>query len=70
MRVLRAFGRFWYDFLIGERPELFVGPLVTLALVWLLVRAGWPDALAGLVLVGGVMVVAGIALARSLRPRR
>ena len=70
MRVLRAFGRFWYDFLIGERPELFVGPLVTLALVWFLVRAGWPDALAGVVLVGGVMVVAGIALARSLRPRR
>ena len=25
MRYLRAFGAFWYDFLIGDRPELFVG---------------------------------------------
>jgi len=24
-----AFGRFWWDFLIGDTPELFVGVLVT-----------------------------------------
>ena len=33
MRYLRAFGAFWYDFLVGDRPELFVGAIVALVLV-------------------------------------
>jgi hypothetical protein len=27
-RGLRAFGRFWLDFLVGDTPELFVATLV------------------------------------------
>jgi hypothetical protein len=27
-RWLRAFGRFWLDFLVGDTPELFVATLV------------------------------------------
>ncbi|HXC79819.1 MAG TPA: hypothetical protein VNU19_22515 [Candidatus Acidoferrum sp.] len=27
-RGLRAFGKFWLDFLIGDTPEIFVGTLV------------------------------------------
>ena len=29
-RGLRAFGRFWLDFLIGDTPEIFVGTLVVI----------------------------------------
>jgi hypothetical protein len=34
-RALRAFGAFWWDFLIGDTPDLFVATvvIVTLALV-------------------------------------
>ena len=27
-RWLRAFGRFWVDFLVGDTPELFVATLI------------------------------------------
>ena len=27
-KLLRGFGRFWWEFLIGDTPELFVGVLV------------------------------------------
>ena len=36
-RFLRAFLRFWSDFLIGDRLELFIGPIVALAGAALLV---------------------------------
>ena len=26
-RAVRAFGHFWWDFLVGDTPELFVGTL-------------------------------------------
>jgi hypothetical protein len=33
MRWLTAFGRFWWEFLIGDTPELFVGALVVVGVV-------------------------------------
>lgn len=36
MKYLNAFGRFWWDFLIGETPELFIGTVVSLAIIWLI----------------------------------
>lgn len=39
-RWLRAFGRFWWDFLVGDTPELFVGAVAVIGLLALLVRAG------------------------------
>lgn len=38
LRWLRAFGAFWWDFLIGDTPELLVGVLVIVAVVVLLVK--------------------------------
>ena len=35
-RGLRAFGRFWWEFLIGDTPELFVGAVVVVGGVALL----------------------------------
>jgi hypothetical protein len=36
MRYVRAFGRFWRDFLIGDTPELAVGAVLVLVLAFLL----------------------------------
>jgi hypothetical protein len=49
MRYVAAFGRFWYDFLIGDRPELFAGPVAAILLVAWLIQNGW-SALGGAVL--------------------
>jgi uncharacterized membrane protein len=35
-RGLRAFGSFWWDFLVGDTPELFVAVLVIVTLALLL----------------------------------
>jgi hypothetical protein len=32
-RMAVAFGRFWWEFLIGDTPELFVGAVLVVALV-------------------------------------
>jgi hypothetical protein len=34
-RLLRGFGHFWVDFLIGDTPEVFVGVVAVLVLVGL-----------------------------------
>ena len=36
IRMLKGFAMFWWDFLIGDTPELFVGALVVLGAVALL----------------------------------
>lgn len=69
MRYLRAFGAFWYDFLIGDRPELFVGPIVALAVVWLLLQAHIASGVVGLGLFVAVLLVGAISLYLTL-PRR
>ena len=72
MRYLTAFGRFWFDFLIGDRPELFVGPIIALALVAVTVQLGWAAA-SGLLLFALVVASGGWGLARDLaavRPDR
>jgi hypothetical protein len=37
-RALIAFGHFWWDFLIGDTPELFVGTVATVVTAVLLHR--------------------------------
>jgi hypothetical protein len=64
-----AFGRFWYDFLIGDRPELFVGPIVALVLVAMLIQAGW-SAVGGLLLFALVVASGGVGLGRDLAVAR
>jgi hypothetical protein len=68
VRYVRAFGAFWYDFLIGDRIELFLGPLAALLLVWIAVRVGG-GALDGLLLFLAILAVGGVSLALSVRPR-
>jgi hypothetical protein len=67
MRYLRAFGAFWYDFLVGDKWELFVGPIIVLAVAWLLVEANVPSGLAGAVVFAGLCLVGFLSLRSSTR---
>ena len=40
MRFLRAFARFWWDFVVGDDWRVALGLAVALAATWLLVRSG------------------------------
>jgi len=41
-RAVRAVGHFWFDFFIGDTPELLIGVLIVLGLGALLsIVAGW-----------------------------
>jgi hypothetical protein len=69
MGYIGAFGRFWYDFLIGDRPELFVGPIVGLAAVAVVIAPRWPVA-AGFVLFVLVVASGGWGVVRALATGR
>ena len=62
LRWLRAFGRFWYHFVVGDDWSIAATVAVTLALTWLLhasgVNAWWLVPLAA-------AAVVGISLRRS-----
>jgi hypothetical protein len=66
---LRAFGAFWYDFLIGDRPELFVGSIVVLGLVWLAVNVGFSPTAAGGLLTVLILVLGGLSIWSATRAR-
>lgn len=38
VRGMRAFGHFWWDFLVGDTPELFIAMLVLVGLAFALRR--------------------------------
>jgi hypothetical protein len=38
VRYLRSFGRFWWDFVVGDDPRVAAGLAVALGLTWLLER--------------------------------
>jgi len=69
MRYLRGFGVFWYDFLIGDRPELFVGSIVALVVVWLAINMGLRPEVAGGLLTALILVLAGLSIWSASRPR-
>ena len=40
MHMVRGFGRFWWDFIVGDDPMLAVGVIVTLAVAYVLNQNG------------------------------
>lgn len=62
-RYARSFGRFWWDFLVGDTPELFVGVLLIVAAALLLRH----DRTAAIVVVPILTVV--FLLASTIRAR-
>ena len=70
VRWAAAFGRFWWDFLIGDTPELFVGVVAVLGvLAAVCLRPGLRTAaaLAAPVLIAGVLT-ASVHRAARRRP--
>ena len=70
MRYLRAFGAFWYDFLIGDRPELFAGSIAVLAIVWIAIKMGLRPTVAGALLAILVLSLAGLSIWSGAVSRR
>ena len=64
-RMARAFALFWWDFLVGDTPELTIGVLVALGAVYLFPKG---STLAGTVLYAVVVVT--VALSLTIEARR
>lgn len=63
-RALRAFGHFWWDFLVGDTPELAVATAIVVAVAFLLDGSR----VAGYLLLP--LLAAGFLLLSTLRGRR
>ena len=61
LRFLRGFGRFWYDFVIGDDPKIAVAVATVLALGAVLVAAGVTGS--GVVLLVAALLLAGFTTA-------
>ncbi len=68
-RLVVGFGRFWWDFLIGETPELFVGVVAVVSLVALLCLDHRLRTLAAVILPLLVMAVLGASVWKAGRAR-
>jgi hypothetical protein len=62
--LLGRFGRFWYDFLVGDPWELLIGPILALVLAAALLGAGVSSGLVGLVVVAAIIAVESFTLWR------
>ncbi|MGB8196004.1 MAG: hypothetical protein WCF25_03250 [Acidimicrobiales bacterium] len=40
VRLVKGFGRFWWDFLVGDTPEIFIAVVVIIGVTALLSEAG------------------------------
>jgi hypothetical protein len=67
MKYLRQFWDFLYDFLVGDSWELFVGPIVALAIAWVLVQAGISALVVGVLLFVMIVLVGATNVIVALR---
>jgi hypothetical protein len=66
-RLLRGFARFWWDFLVGDTPEIFVAVLVIIGVIALVSERGHFNAAAVVVLPVLAVVTLAASLARATR---
>jgi hypothetical protein len=69
MRFLKGFGKFWYDFIIGDDWKIAVGVVVALAVTLGLLLAGLPDGVVTVVGAVAVFTAFTVVLAIDQRPR-
>lgn len=70
MKYVKAFGQFWYEFVIGDDPKIAVAVVIALAVLVVALSIGlFGDA--GLAVLGGVLIVAAFAVTLIIdtRPR-
>jgi hypothetical protein len=63
MRYLRGFGRFWFDFLVGDDWRIAAGVVVVLGLGALALRAGlFSDSLLAVLVAAAIVMVAVVSV--------
>ncbi len=67
-RLLSGFGRFWWDFLVGDTPEITVAVIVIVGVVALLRDVAHVNALAYVTLV--VLSVVTLSISAALARRK
>ncbi len=67
VRLITGFAMFWWDFLVGDTPELFVASLVTIGVIALVSITGHANAAAVVLL--PVLAVSSLCVS-VLRARR
>jgi hypothetical protein len=70
VRLVKGFGRFWWDFLVGDTPELFVAVIVIVGAIALLSEVGHFNGASIIVLPLAVLVALRWSLARAMRQAR
>ena len=66
-KTLKAFGMFWWSFLVGDTPELFLAVVAILGVVSIF-QSGHSHVLM-IVLPGLVLVALGASVSRAIRKR-
>ena len=66
IRRVRAFGLFWWDFLVGDSPELALGGLLILGMAFALHQS---IAIAAIAVPVAVILLLGISVWRGQRTR-
>jgi hypothetical protein len=64
MRYVVAFGRFWWDFIVGDEWRVAAGVAVALVLTWMLTHE---DVNAWWLLPAAIVLVLGMSLRRASR---
>jgi hypothetical protein len=67
VRVLKGFAMFWWDFLVGDTPELFVAVVFTIGVVALLSLDGHFNVAAAIALPALAVVALALSLWRASR---
>jgi hypothetical protein len=70
LRLIRGFAQFWWDFLVGDTPELFIAVLVIIGVIALVSERGHLNAAAVVVLPVFAVVALAASLLRATRPSR
>ena len=70
VRLVKGVAAFWWDFLVGDTPELFIAAVVTVMVVALLRVAGHENAAAGVALPLLAIVALTVSIRRAQRASR
>ena len=67
MRYVRAFGQFWYDFIVGDDWRIAAGVVVVLAIGAVVVIAGFAEPVLTVALFAGLIAVFALPLLADRR---
>ena len=67
VRLLRGFAMFWWDFLVGDTPELFLAVVLTIGVVALLSLRGHFNVASALLLPALAVAALSLSLWRASR---